>query len=94
MGLGPAIALLQLVVFVVVFALAAFCIRAVRRSALSIVVLSLYLFSGLMIVYSSTPEVASPIAGHLLWFAAVHALFGILCIGVLVPTQIKSARKP
>lgn len=90
MGLGPAVALLQTFVFAIVFFLAVFYIRTVRQSIVLIVVLLLYLLSGLAIVYSSTPEAANFISGHLLWLAAIHPLFGIFCIWSLVRAK-KSA---
>ena len=84
MGLGPAVAFMMLIVFIVVSCFSVFFIRSVRRSILCMLMLVFYLSSGIAIVNSELREhlyryiLVSPI-----WLPVFHSIYGVICIGII-----------
>jgi|GEM_PF-2797785 len=94
MGLGPAVVLLQLIVFVVVVALAFVHARTALRTAWLSLMLVTYFLAGFVFVYGNPEQgviksslresVVYFLDGKVLAVSLVHTCFGLMCIAVLV----------
>ena len=94
MGLGPAVVLLQLIVFVVVVVLAIVHAKAALRIAWLSLMLVTYFIAGVVFVYGHPEQGVSKSSlreavvyffeGKGLAVSLLHTCFGLICIAVLV----------
>ena len=94
MGLGPAVVLLQLIVFVVVVALATVHVRTALRIAWLSRMLATYFIAGVIFVYGNPEQGASNsslreavvhfLDGKMFAVSLIHTCFGLICIAALL----------